>query len=283
LYRLSNAEVPIPAPASTRPIPEPYHYSLQQAVSGVSSSGSAGELGVGFTGFVTSQIGLHVGLGISLHNIGVNVDSLKTFTENNTDLINNETRNLFSALYGYRETYRTFSLSVPLMIQFQTMQNQGGWNRRNDVKQGFYAMAGVKLNILLSNTYESQVSSFYASAHYVDKNNWTDTQNFAGFGTFKGKNSKGDFGYIQALLAVEAGMKWRISDNMYLYTGAYLDYGLNDPTKNSRKPTSDFIHPDNLPELTLLEFADRTNLFVIGVKLRLAFIKYFDQLSCPQF
>ena len=29
-------------------------------------------------------------------------------------------------------------------------------------------------------------------------------------------------------------MKWALSDKLFLYTGAYLDYGLNDIVKDSR-------------------------------------------------
>jgi hypothetical protein len=78
------------------------------------------------------------------------------------------------------------------------------------------------------------------------------------------------------------GMKWRIADNMYLYTGAYIDYGLNDPAKNNRIPTSDYIFPD-YQELELLKFAEQTNLMTIGIKLRLAFTQNYNQLNCSQF
>jgi hypothetical protein len=168
------------------------------------------------------------------------------------------------------------------MFQFQSRQNQS-WSRKADLAQGFYAMLGVKLNILLSNTYESKVTTFYNVAHNLDQDNWADTQEFAGLGRFKGKSSNGDFGFVQALFSFEAGMKWRIADNMYLYTGAFLDYGLNDPSKNNREPIDEYISPKSLEDLALLNFSSDTHLMTIGIKLRLAFIKYFNQLSCPQF
>jgi hypothetical protein len=262
----------------------PEDYVYQRAVNGVSSTGSAGDLGIGFTGFITPQVGLHVGLGLSLYNIGVKVDSLKTFTSRiYEDEEKNYTNNLFSTLSDYRETHRTFNLSVPFMIQFQTMESQtSSWkSRRAETKQGFYAMTGIKLNVLLSNTYESKVATLFNAEHNPELNNWANTQEFANLGKFRGKNAKGDFGFIQAIFALEAGMKWRIADNMYLYTGAYLEYGLNDPARDNRISTSSYISPDD--ELGLLEFSEQTNLMAIGIKLRLAFIRYNDQLSCPQF
>ena len=286
-YRKSNAMVQVPVLSGNPPPKYKDTYGNQRAVGNVSSAGSAEDIGVGFTGFLTSQFGLHVGLGIALHNVGVKVDKLNTFsTETYEDENKKYTKNRFSSLFDYRETYRTFSLTVPLMLQFQTMeQTSSTWRHKktSDAKLGFYGMAGAKVNVLISNNYESKVVELYNAAHIVELDNWADTQKVDELGKFKGNSSKGSVGFVQAFLAAEAGIKWRVSSNMFLYTGAFFDYALNDPTKNIRKPTSDYTTEESLTNLALLEISDRANLMVIGVKLRLAFIKYSDQLSCPQF
>jgi hypothetical protein len=273
LYRPYTDKVPVPKNDKLR----------HPIVSGPSSSGASGDLGVGFTGFVAPQVGLHVGLGFGFYNIGVKVDSLKSYTK---DLFGYENTDyywdLYSTLSDYRETHRTFCLTIPLMLQFQSKQSQA-WSRKADLAQGFYAMIGFKFNVLLSNTYETKVTTFYNIAHNIDLDNWADTQEFAGLGRFEGKSANGNFGYIQALFAFEAGMKWRIANNMYLYTGAYLDYGLNDPAKNNREPIGGYTSPEALEELALLDFSPNTHLMTIGVKVRLAFIKNLSRLSCPQF
>ena len=252
------------------------------AIYGVSSSGISGDLGVAFTGFVAPNIGLHVGIGLGLCNISTNVDSLKTYTPECT-LEREPHFNVYTALFDYNETHRMFNLSIPLMLQFQTAPDQRSWIRNSDFNHGVYAMLGIKLNVLLSNPYESSVATGYNIAYQYPYDNWGDTQEFAGLGKFKGKSTKGDVGFIQTIFAAELGMKWRVSNKMYLYTGAYLDYGLNDPLKNSRKPTSEYIFEEYLQELSLLDFSDKTNLMTVGLKVRLAFVKAFNPLSCPQF
>jgi hypothetical protein len=242
------------------------------AVNGASSSGSAGELGIGFTGFVNPYVGLHVGLGISLHNVNVKVDSLKTLTTGRIDDQNLE-NDLYTKLTDYKEKHQTFSLSIPFMLQFQTIENASSWRSRPDFQHGFYAKAGFKLNILLSNTYESEVATLYNAAYFPDLDNWADTQTFAGLGSFKGKNAKGDFGFVQAMFACEMGMKWRVGNDMFVYTGAYLDYGLNNPSKNNRQPTSNYLYQDDLRDLALLEYSEKAHLMAIGVKISLAFIR----------
>jgi len=267
----------------TETVPIPRSHIEQPSVNHTSSSGASGDLGVGFTGFVAPQVGLHIGLGFGITNIGVKVDSIKAFSPDLIDA-NGLDFDLYTALFNYRETHRTFCLSIPLMFQFQSQQDNYSWNRRSTVSQSFYAMAGVKLNVLLSKSYESSIKTLRNEAYYPEYNNWAATQTFAGLGNFKGRNANGNIGYIHVLFSFEAGMKWRISDNMFLYTGPFLDFGLNDPTKNSRTLISDYdyINPTDL-DLSLMAFSSQTNMMTIGVKVRLAFIKYSNQLSCPQF
>ena len=278
----------VPVPVQNDPQKPPMIYQ-RPSVSGTSSSGASGDLGVGFTGFISPQVGLHVGLGLGISNIGNKVNTINNFAADMEDDKNYDENgmpysfDLYTSISDYRETHRMFCLSIPLLIQFQSRQNQS-WSRKADLAQGFYAMTGIKLNILFNSTYESKSSTLDNTAYYYKPDNWANTQNFAGLGHFKGKNANGDFGYIHALFTFEAGMKWRIADNMFLYTGAYFDYGLNDPTKSIRTPIADnnYIDPANT-DYSLLEFSNQTNMMTVGVKVRLSFIKYFSQLSCPQF
>ena len=258
------------------------------AVKGVSSNGGGGDLGVGFTGFMTPYIALHVGIGLGISNLNVKVDSLKTATFDLDDKNNPYKYDLYSILSDYREKRRTFSLSIPLMLQFQTIENPSGWGRRTNLSHGFYLKAGFKLNILLSNAYEMSIKDITNSGYYPNMENWVGSQKFAGFGNFKFNNTKKEnIGFFQAILALEAGMKWSISNDMFVYTGAYFDYGLNDPAKNNRQPTSDFtlekfkeLESNNkntsqvdLQDFTLLDFAEKSHLMTIGLKVSLAFIR----------
>ena len=250
---------------------------------GIHSGGFSGDLGVGYTGFVSSYVGFHVGLGFNISHVGTNVDSLKLFTPDLIDS-NNRRFNLYSVLSGYNEMHRMACLSIPLMLQFQIMKNQNQmWDKRSNLNYGFYSMIGVKLNVLLSNSYDSEIAALYNQAYYPDLDNWAATQRFAGLGRFKGNSGNGNIGYVHAMFAFEAGMKWRIASNMFLYAGAYLDYGLNDPTKNNRTSASNYIFPNDVQEFKLLTFAGRANLMTVGVKVRLAFFRNTDhQLKCPQ-
>ena len=262
----------------TTTIQDPMNNKHYSSVEKVSSSGIGGDLGVGFTGFIAPQFGLHVGLGLGFYNVGIKVDTLRTYEKEALTVPSNDRFylcDLYTTLSNYRETYKTVSLSIPFMLHFQATPNSSSWNRRSSTGQGFYAKAGIKLNILLSNNYELEVAKFHNEAYSPDLENIAATQEFAGLGTFKGKSGKGSFGYVQALFAFEAGMKWDIGDNRYVYTGAYLDYGLNDPSKSNREPMNNFDYTDRekLDMSSLLDFSNKMHLMTIGIKLRMAFIR----------
>jgi hypothetical protein len=256
------------------------------AKQGIFSSGLGGDLGGSFTGFVNDNVGFHVGLGISFYRIEAGADSIYTLTEGHWDT-NHREYDLHSWLKNYNESHRMVFLSIPLMLQFQTTPGGGGgWNRRTVSGHAFYALTGLKLNVLINNDYTTEVEELYNLAYYPALNNWGDTQRFAGYGIFKGKSADWKFDFsVLTLFTIEAGGKWQIADNLYLYTGLFLDYGLNDPTKKNRAPSSEYIFPASLNNFQLIEYSDRIHLLNFGIKLRFAFTsgKSNSQMSCPAF
>lgn len=241
----------------------------------ISSAGYGGEIGGGFAGFFSPQVGIYVGAGFSMANIKSKVSSLKHVTPGLIDNINGGLLyDLHTTLNGYSELQKMMFLNIPVMFQFQTKHKQY-WNWKQNKNVGFYAMGGVKIFFLVSNKYDAMVTSLYNAAYYPELDNWADTQLFAGLGTFdKGYSTSGDLDFgIMATLALETGVKWRIDKNVFLYTGVYFDYGLNDPFKDSREPHGNFTSEKQLADLTLLKFADKASLLAVGVKVRFAFLR----------
>jgi len=264
-----------------------YHRPTLSGVYGVSSGGFGGDLGIGFTGFAGKQIGFHIGLGIGIYNVKTMVDSLVVFTPNYDHAINpldgtEHLYDLYTNLSGYDETHRMFFVTIPLMLQFQTPAPERSWNNRGAIRKGFYAMTGVKLNLLIESQYETEVKSLKNLAHFTVIDNWAGTQEFVELGRFKGNTAKGQFKYILPVLTFEAGLKWYFPPKLILYTGAYFEYGLNDPTKDNRGTFDNYTSRDDLKNLSLLKFSDNSDLMSVGIKLRLAFVKQKQNpLPCP--
>jgi len=252
-------------------------YAFQPTVKGP-SLGYNSDFGLGFTGFFNRQLGVHVGAGFGFFNVKSKVATLKTVTTGLVDQINNLDYDLYTTLSGYTETHKSLYINIPVMFVFQTQQRQY-WSWKQSPKASFYAMGGLKLLFLFNNQYDVGVESIYNAAYYTKLKNWAATQQFFGLGNFnnnnKGYSSSGkmDFG-IMATFTVELGVKWRIDNNIAIYTGAFFDCGLNDPIKGNRRSYEEFIYEDNLKDnLTIMKFANRSNLMTVGIKVRLAFSK----------
>jgi hypothetical protein len=246
-------------------------YCFQPIVKGSISLGYSSDFGIGFTGFFSQQVGIHTSAGFGFFNVKSKLD-LYHITPGLYDK-NGILFDLHTKLIGYTEIHKTMFVSIPVMLQFQTKQKQY-WNWTRTQKAGFYAQAGVKVHLMFNNQYEVNVEQLSNAGYYPEYDNWAATQMFADFGVFdKGYSAAGklDFGVL-VLFASEIGVKWRIDNNLFVYTGAFFDCGLNNPIKDSRQPYGNFIYErDLLNNLTLLNFSDRINLMTAGIKLRIAF------------
>ena len=255
-------------------------FGYQSPQSKTRSFGYNWDAGVGFTTFMSYQWGFHVGLGIGQYNVNNRVNDLNNPTH--PRLIDSEGHpfDLYCTLSGYTETHKATFLEIPLMLQFQTkIKNAGNWKKSQ--KQSFYAMAGFKFLVLFKRNYEAQVTTLFKKAYYPEVDNWAGTQIFAGLGKFPGNNADGNFGMgLIAAIALETGIKWRVRENLNLYTGVYFDCGLNDPTKKFRKEVGNYTSPESLEDFSLLKFYKKAFLMNVGIKLRVALFVPKKITSC---
>jgi hypothetical protein len=243
-----------------------------------SSLGFSSDFGMGFTGFFSQQVGIHTGVGFGLSNVTTKAYLYNLAPGLYDDLnphLSDPHFDLHTA-FEYTEKHKPKFITIPVMLQFQTKQKQY-WSLARNQKPGFYALGGIKINFLLPNTkregYEVIVDKRENYAYYTDLHNWGEYQP-AGLGKQPGYDKAGklDFGLL-VMLALETGVKWRIDNNHFIYTGVFFDCGLNNPTKNNRSDYTEITTTGKLPDLGLLKFSDRLNAMVVGVKVRFAFTK----------
>ena len=249
-------------------------YCFQPAPKKSSSVGFSSDFGIGFTGFFSRQMGIHVGVGFGLFNVKSKVANLKTFTPNLYENSSNLLFDLHSTLSGYTEIHKSLFLNIPLMLQFQTQQKQY-WSWKQSPKPNFYAMGGIKVLFMVDNKYEASVRSLTNEAYFPELKNWAATQKFIGFGEFENgyyNSKKMEFG-VMAMFALEMGVKWWLGNKVCIYSGAFFDCALNDPIKDNRKDYKNYIYEENLKDLSILKVANKANFMVAGIKLRVAFSK----------
>lgn len=190
-------------------------------------NGTSGNVGLSYTYFFSEKWGVKSGLELAHYKAELKDFSTLSYAPGLRDS-EGDVFDYYSSVSGYNEKQKATLINVPIMGHFQT----GAFNQNK-----FYVSAGFKVGIPVSSKYESEGASFVNKGWYVDLDNWVTTQKFAGFGEFKDKSSEGDLDLdIAFILSIETGVKWNLGNNKSLYTGVFLDYGLNDIKKYSNKP-----------------------------------------------
>ncbi len=252
---------------------------------GEQKSGFGGQFGVGYNFFFSPNWSLGTGMELGFYNAKFNLgrdasQSVSTaYTTTDTD---GDTFEFRSTVSNYEEEQRAMLLQIPLMLQFQTGR-----------KHQFYGTLGGKVGIPLNGKYESSATTIQNSGYYTEEDYEYTIQQFMGFGTFTDRDTDGDLKFKTAFfVSAEAGVKWKLNDKLSLYTGAYVDYGLNNiisPVKTGHSPSlsTQFIaynaaDPKDFAVNSIMKsqytqnnvtqsFTDKITPIAAGIKIRLAF------------
>jgi len=241
---------------------------------GGKSLGFGGHVGLGYTYFFGEHFGIGTGFELSFYNSKLRNGEFHTVHANLTDPSDGETFDFHSKVSKYYDKQKATYLNIPIMLHFQTK----GANR-------FYAAAGTKIGIPLNGKSTSS-ADFENNGYFHSTANWASTQTFMQFGTFINREQTEDLKFKTAfMLSLEAGMKWKLGEKTSLYTGLYLDYGLNNILNDDAKSIIDyditasgasFTHHGAFSSSyteasTTTAITEKVVPMAIGIKLNLAF------------
>jgi len=240
--------------------------------SGDSKKGIGGGISLGYTHFLTKELGLVSGLEYSLYKARVENAGLTGILTNLTDLSDQETFDFKSEISKYEEKQTASYLNIPLMVQYQRGQ-----------KNKFYLTAGVKIGIPISGSYKSK-GDFVNQGFFHESGIWTSTPEFMGFGDYLNKEVKSDMDFKLAYIAsIEIGLKFSLTENKAIHIGVYFDYGLNNivNTKNNfikynlANNKAEFSNNSILSSYTNenIKITDKVIPMAVGLKIKYAFSK----------
>ena len=233
--------------------------SLQyQIKKGNHQSGLGGNVGIGYSFMVSSQLGLSTGVGVSFYNArcAMNVlASKQPATGIEGDFI-------FKASFAdYHETQTASYLNIPVMVLFKT-----------ESPTAFYGMAGVKFGFPVNAKYKGS-GNLTTSAVFEFENQEYKNMPERGFGSFDnvGGNAKLELD-MNLSLAIEGGMEFSLSDKWALRAGVFLDYGFMDIRKGNNnqqmvKYISDSSSHLKYNSVLHTSYMDRATMLVVGIKL----------------
>ena len=214
-----------------------------------------GAFGLGYTFYFNRNWGIRTGAEVAVYNTTFRLRMLRdSYTRYGFDDLTpgwsgtDELIDYHTEISNYTEKQRLFNLNVPLLLQFQTPL--AGGNHR------FFASAGLKLGLPISNTYKVSNATLY-TWYYDHKTN----QEFRPDPTSYGMPFLEDLGCfynipfstrridhrvrISGMASAEAGVKFHLSPRHSLYVGAYLDYGFNNIVRQNNNRFFEF-DPQNV-------------------------------------
>jgi outer membrane protein OmpA-like peptidoglycan-associated protein len=185
--------------------------------------GFGGNFGLGYTYFFNDNWGLGTGVEFSLLNSKFDMSGQK-YVIQGIDPSSNVPFLLNYSITDFNEKQQAWLVNVPLMLHFQTGK--------------FYAAVGAKVGFPVAANYTTEKGTIETTGFFEDVN-WnipSSGYEHLGFGKYDISGSEGDLSLKTAVMAsAEIGAKWRLSDKWALYTGVYVDYGLNNIVGASNK------------------------------------------------
>lgn len=248
--------------------------SLQNKTSVLDKSdGYGATVGVGYTYYFSSRFGIQTGVEYSMYSAKLKSSNMSG-SYSATDNENEAFKYSFKA-EGLEEKQETGFLQIPLMAQFQLPIGE-------DNK--FYIAAGGKIGIPIKKDFKHSFDKVSTEGYYsgLDATIKTDIPE-QGFGTYSSTQKEGELKLKASfMLSAETGMKWYLSDNMNLYTGVYVDYGLNDIKKDEATGSALIEYNKANPGIPISRtvtglkhnnesLVEKINTFSAGVKIKLGF------------
>ncbi|WP_313377205.1 hypothetical protein [Chishuiella sp.] len=234
-------------------------------------------IGVGYTYFLNYHLAIITGLELGTYSNKTTLNnSVYSSDEIDTD---GELFEFRVKTKGYKEENQFNALSIPLMLQYRTIgDTQFYFNGGGRIFLPFGQKSTITMNQL-------QLTGFYSdvNAELFDIPNH-------GFETFDNWKSTSNTKLNTAFaLSAETGLSFELDDNIRLYTGIYIDYGLNDMQKKQQiKANISLINYNDAGYndkqfnsiLKTNRITDQTKLMAYGIQLKLEFGPRYRGRGC---
>lgn len=231
--------------------------------------------GLGYTAFFSKHWGFTFGAEVMSYRGKAKLDDFSD-SYDYTD----STEGLFVFNYNYKnyeEVQKALYLNIPLMFQYQ-----------GNGKHKFFFAIGGKIGIPLSGSFKSSADELKTSGTFDYEGVIYENIGVHDFSTYQMVKSDDLKLKVAGMLSAETGIKWRLGERMSLYTGVFVDYGLNNVNKEKQENhlleyTGDPATPNNstMDYYSVLNsyytnskgnketFTDRVVPFSFGLKARL--------------
>ncbi|RAJ83373.1 outer membrane protein OmpA-like peptidoglycan-associated protein [Chitinophaga dinghuensis] len=221
-----------------------------------------GILDIGYTFPLGKKTGIITGITIGNYVSKMKIRDGQTFSSYQVDDVGSAFR--FDVLtHGYTEQQRFLAAGIPVLFQYHTLG-----------KTQWYINGGAKLLFPFSVKYEASADQLILSGYYPDYNIELKDLPQHGFGAVNNWKSKGGQTLKPAVtLSAATGFSFQLN-NLRLYTGLYIDYGLNNIRDNASPAALVAYHPTSISNvqgnsLLKTDAVDNARMLGLGIQVRL--------------
>jgi hypothetical protein len=242
------------------------NYSLDKGGSKTDGENSiSGIAGIGYTWNINESVGIVTGIEATTYGAKTSYDLAKADREYGVGI------DKFKFMYtigNYVEEQDIVMLLIPVMAQYSVPLSD---------KIRFYLAGGGKVGFSMQAQATVFSNSVNTSGHYYYENQtYTDLPKYGFVSERNPKSTVVDIDTKALVTAsIETGARFVLHEKILLYTGAYLDYGLNNirSVKDRHLINYQEFNPSVLKFGSVLNTAFVNNVKVLGVglKVRLSF------------
>ncbi len=192
--------------------------SYDMAGGGKGKPQAGGGAGVQYVFPLSARFGLLTGIGCGYYRTKATVQDGATFSSWQVDNAGSAFQYNISVT-GYTETQRMLAAGIPVMLQYHTVGNNTQW----------YLNAGAKFILPFNAKIKAAAKQLNLSGYYPDFNVEVFNVPQHGFAALSNWQSNRNIELKPAAaLSAGTGVSFKMGERMRLYTGVYIDYGLND-------------------------------------------------------
>jgi hypothetical protein len=263
IYRDLRHEIAIYGAAGLSAI----NYSLDKSGSrSDGSNGISGILGIAYTWNINDHFGVVTGVEMSGYGGKASYDIISGEQEYGT----NDDKFKFSySMKNYIEEQSATMLSIPVMAQYSAPLSD---------PVTFYLAAGFKFGLPIkaeATIFPGTVSTL--GHYYFENQTYYDDLPQYGFTTGNPNSITRDIALkVSVAMSIESGVRFSIMDNIRVYTGAYIDYSLNNIRSKAEDQlliSYNRLNPSLFTYKSVLNttLADKLRIFGVGLKLKVSF------------
>lgn len=223
-----------------------------------------GSLGLNYTFPLGAHFSLLTGIQAGYYNAKASVKDGTQFSSYAVDDQGSAFQYKVTAT-GYKETQHFLAAGIPVMIQYHTEGNTQ-----------WYIAAGGKVLVPFSGETKASAQQLVLTGYYPDVNVELKDLPQHGFGTVNNWQSKTNNDLkLAATASLATGFRFELSEKLHLYTGLFVDYGVNDLRKDATPSTSIVAYSptsiSNVQGTGMMPMSEHAKLLAYGIQVRLGF------------